>query len=131
GNWLHDMTESRPVTETLTDITTDGTRLVAVGDDETFIWSDDGDSWSEASVNHTDSTLRSRISWVEWTGSHYIAMSRDGIYNYLWKSDDGTQWNHTKIPHDILDLVWTGQEYLAVVRASDGLQQSGAILLSR
>ncbi|MGM0594780.1 MAG: WD40/YVTN/BNR-like repeat-containing protein, partial [Pseudomonadota bacterium] len=32
GNWLHDMTESRPVTETLTDITTDGTRLVAVGD---------------------------------------------------------------------------------------------------
>ena len=128
GSRLSELTESSPVTESLNDVATDGSRFVAVGGNEMVLWSDDGNTWNKATVNNTEDSLFSDFKWIEWDGNRYVAMSYNGMIPYLWYSENGTEWNHTRVPSYIDDIIWTGSKYVAISTLVDGFDFDAAIM---
>ena len=61
-----------------------GERFVAVGDDGTIVYSDDGDRWVAASGNSTRSWLKD----VAWGAGRFVAVAHGTIMH----STDGDRW---------------------------------------
>ena len=100
---------------TLSGVTWNGTRFVAVGQFGTIVHSSDGNRWTAASDSATSSWLQD----VTWNGSRFVAVGELGT---IVHSSDGDRWTVASGKFGVAWLsgvTWNGSRFVAVGHDGD------------
>ena len=114
ATWSHQLPTSAASRLSLSDVVWDSGQFVAVGgygssaccpNSSVILTSPDGDTWTVRT-----SGLTSPIQSIIWTGSQFVAASRDGIIT----SDDGETWTIRHSEGGGNSITWTGSKFVVV-----------------
>ena len=94
----------------LNDVSWNGERYIAVGEDGTILHGVDGELWREARASSAWDALRS----VAWNGERFVAVGTGGA---TLSSSDGDRWErleHGEPAEAFFGVAWAGDRFLAV-----------------
>jgi PKD repeat protein len=107
----------------LSDVVWTGSQFLAVGCNSNLATSPDGMTWTTRSAFPSNLCLLA----VAWNGTQYVAVGYTNIVNttgQVWTSYDGLHWVFRVQSERLIDVLWSGSQFVAVGR-------SGRVLTSQ